>query len=100
MQTLLGQSNRMNLISGAVAGAVAATSVTPADVIKTRLQVGKQKRPVLQILRDVVREGGLAALFTGIVPRLARIPVYTAVTLATFDLIKSEFLRGVTVSVV
>ncbi len=94
MKTLLGQSNQMNLISGAIAGAVAATSVTPADVVKTRLQIAKVKRPVHVIIRDVVREGGVGALFTGIVPRLARIPIYTAVTLATFDWIKNEFLRA------
>lgn len=31
-------------------------------------------------------------LQTGLGPRLARIPVYTAVTLATFDLVKGLFV--------
>lgn len=39
MQLVLGQTHSANLLSGAVASAVAATLVTPADVIKTRLQV-------------------------------------------------------------
>jgi len=89
-------SNAKNLLAGALAGAVAATVVTPADVCKTRLQAARmdpaQKHvTTLQIGREVVREGGVPALFSGLGPRLMRIPMYTAVTLATFDLVKDHF---------
>lgn len=99
-QSLLGMlfnghaawSNAKNLVAGAVAGAVAATSVTPADVIKTRLQArGDKKANAVQVARDLLAEGGFGALFSGLGPRLMRIPMYTAVTLATFDLVKDLF---------
>lgn len=85
MQTLLTAvaarypflSSAKNLLAGAIAGAVAATVVTPADVCKTRLQAARmdptQKHlTTLQIGREVVREGGVPALFSGLGPRLMR----------------------------
>ena len=86
----------LNLLAGAVAGAVAATAVTPFDVIKTRLQAPRgnpvAERPsALRVLRELLAEGGLPELFRGLGPRLMRIPMYTAVTLATFDLVKDCF---------
>lgn len=100
MQSLLGVlfaqhaawSNAKNLLAGAFAGAVAATAVTPADVVKTRLQArGSEKTNAVQIMRDLLAEGGVGALFSGLAPRLMRIPMYTAVTLATFDFVKDVF---------
>ena len=38
-----------------------------------------------------VAEGGVGALFRGLGPRLLRIPIYTAITLATFDFVKDAF---------
>ena len=85
-------SGARNLAAGAVAGAVAATAVTPADVVKTRLQArsGGQNNAI-QVVRDLLAEGGIPALFSGLGPRLMRIPVYTAITLATFDFVKDLF---------
>ena len=86
-------SNVLNLAAGAVAGACAATAVTPVDVIKTRMQSASDERnaSARQISRQLFAEGGLAAFFRGLGPRLMRIPMYTAVTLATFDFVKSFF---------
>ena len=95
-----------NLMAGALAGGVAATAVTPADVIKTRLQVAsggsddgvsgahRQRLGSWSIARPVLTEHGVLGLFRGIGPRLARIPLYTAVTLATFELLKDIFLAS------
>ena len=88
-------SQTINLLAGAVAGAVAATSVTPADVIKTRMQVEQgTKATVFSVGKDLLAEGGLPAFFRGLGPRLARIPMYTSITLATFDFVKDAFLRS------
>lgn len=93
-----------NLLAGAAAGAVSATAVTPADVIKTRLQLvngasrkaGAPTMPrtsALGVVREILAERGVFGLFDGIGPRLARIPIYTSITLATFEGIKNFFLR-------
>jgi len=87
-------TNVVNLIAGAVAGAVAATVVTPADVIKTRLQIASkssEKPSIWVICQELISDGGIPALFRGLGPRLLRIPVYTAITLATFDMVKDFF---------
>lgn len=98
MQSLLVATipnvNVANLLAGAVAGGVAATAVTPADVIKTRLQTTARKAKdatALTIGRELLVEDGAMALFRGLGPRLLRIPVYTAITLATFDFVKAFF---------
>ena len=71
-------SNAKNLLAGAVAGAIAAILVTPADVCKTRLQAARIEDPTkkhvttLQVGREVVQEGGVLALFSGLGPRLMR----------------------------
>ena len=41
--------------------------------------------------RELIAEGGVPALFRGLGPRLMRIPIYTAITLATFDFVKDVF---------
>lgn len=89
--TFGGLLSAPNLVAGAIAGAVAATMVTPADVIKTRLQVCGGQSSALRVAHSLVAEGGLPALFRGLGPRLARIPIYTAISLATFDAIKDFF---------
>ena len=76
---------------------VVAPAVTPADVIKTRLQAQPAGKPFrstnpLVVGRELIADEGVLALFKGIVPRLARIPLYTAITLATFELIKTMFV--------
>ena len=86
-----GLEGAKNLIAGAIAGAVAAVAVTPVDCVKTQMQSRPHNPGALPLARAMYKEGGIGALFTGITPRLARIPLYTAVTLATFELIKSSF---------
>lgn len=85
----------INLAAGALAGAVAATAVTPMDVIKTRLQVDNNKDATpLTVGGQILAEEGAFGFFRGIGPRLARIPVYTSITLATFDFVKDFFLHA------
>lgn len=90
----LSQSSR-NLLAGAAAGALGCAIVTPADLIKTRLQVARgDANGFVGIAREILAEEGASGLFRGLGLRLARIPFYTAITLATFDGIKDAFLRA------
>ena len=52
-----------------------------------------RERPTsaLAIGKALLGEGGVGALFRGLGPRLLRIPIYTAITLATFDFVKDAF---------
>ena len=59
-------------LSGAFAGATAAGLVTPADVVKTRVQVENSRyTSIPQCAATVLREEGIAAFWKGVVPRMA-----------------------------
>jgi len=67
------------LASGLVAGTLATVLTHPSDTIKTRqqafpdLKTHPQYRTVLSTARHVVGEGGVGALFAGLLPRAFRI---------------------------
>jgi hypothetical protein len=59
-------------MSGALAGATAAGLVTPADVVKTRVQVENSRyTSIPQCAATVLKEEGIAAFWKGVVPRMA-----------------------------
>jgi hypothetical protein len=66
-------------LSGAFAGATAAGLVTPADVVKTRVQVENSRyTSIPQCAATVLREEGIAAFWKGVVPRMAvQVPTTT-----------------------
>jgi len=84
------------LLSGAGSGAVAAFLVTPADVIKTRLQVmAKQNQTTYNGLTDaaikITREEGFKALFKGGPARVCRSSPQFGVTLYIYELLQNTF---------
>jgi hypothetical protein len=89
---VLWLENTKNLIAGGIAGAAAAIAVTPADCVKTQMQAQPNNPGAIPVSRELFNQGGIGAFFSGITPRLARIPLYTAVTLATFEFIKGSFV--------
>ncbi|KAI8597967.1 mitochondrial carrier domain-containing protein [Dissophora ornata] len=77
--------------AGLVAGVVGASAVTPADVIKTRLQVARKPgEPVYKGIADcfqhIVRNEGVSALFKGVVPRSLIVAPMFAIALAVYEL--------------
>lgn len=72
--------------AGAIAGSVSAGSVTPFDVIKTRLQKeGNQFKGIMDAARGIYREEGLAAFRRGLEPRmLVQAPLF-GITLFAFE---------------
>ncbi|KAF8980049.1 hypothetical protein BGZ46_004677 [Entomortierella lignicola] len=77
--------------AGLAAGVVAASAVTPADVIKTRLQVAtKPGEPVFRGIADcfqhILRNEGPAALFKGVVPRSLIVAPMFSIALFVYEL--------------
>ncbi|MEQ2254961.1 hypothetical protein ILYODFUR_008973, partial [Ilyodon furcidens] len=84
------------LTAGAIAGIPAASLVTPADVIKTRLQVAARAGQttysgVVDCFRKILREEGFSALWKGAGARMCRSSPQFGVTLVTYELLQRWF---------
>ncbi|XP_028662134.1 calcium-binding mitochondrial carrier protein Aralar1 isoform X2 [Erpetoichthys calabaricus] len=81
------------LTAGAIAGVPAASLVTPADVIKTRLQVAARAGQttysgVIDCFRKILREEGHRAFWKGAGARVFRSSPQFGVTLVTYELLQ------------
>jgi solute carrier family 25 aspartate/glutamate transporter 12/13 len=81
------------LLSGALAGMPAAYLCTPADVIKTRLQVAARKGQqtysgIADAFQKILREEGPTAFFKGGVARVLRSSPQFGITLLSYELIR------------
>lgn len=84
------------LVSGAMAGAPSAFFTTPADVIKTRLQVEAKKgeikyRGIIHAFGTILKEEGFTAFFKGSLARVFRSSPQFGFTLASYELLQSMF---------
>ncbi|XP_026321987.1 calcium-binding mitochondrial carrier protein Aralar1 isoform X2 [Hyposmocoma kahamanoa] len=84
------------LASGAIAGVPAASLVTPADVIKTRLQVVARTgqttyNGVIDATRKIYAEEGARAFWKGATARVFRSSPQFGVTLVTYEILQRLF---------
>ncbi|XP_062258353.1 electrogenic aspartate/glutamate antiporter SLC25A12, mitochondrial-like [Platichthys flesus] len=84
------------LTAGAIAGVPAASLVTPADVIKTRLQVAARAgqtsyNGVIDCFGKILKEEGFRALWKGAGARVLRSSPQFGVTLVTYELLQRWF---------
>ncbi|GFG37016.1 hypothetical protein Cfor_05724 [Coptotermes formosanus] len=84
------------LLAGAIAGVPAASLVTPADVIKTRLQVVARAGQttysgVIDAAKKIYREEGLRAFWKGATARVFRSSPQFGVTLLTYEILQRLF---------
>ncbi|XP_031635334.1 calcium-binding mitochondrial carrier protein Aralar1-like isoform X1 [Contarinia nasturtii] len=84
------------LAAGAIAGIPAASLVTPADVIKTRLQVAARQGQttysgVMDAASKIMREEGPRAFWKGTMARVFRSSPQFGVTLVTYELLQRMF---------
>ncbi|XP_043921862.1 calcium-binding mitochondrial carrier protein Aralar2 isoform X2 [Protopterus annectens] len=92
-----GQVSAGNLLlAGAIAGMPAASLVTPADVIKTRLQVAARAGQttysgVIDCFIKILREEGPRAFWKGAGARVFRSSPQFGVTLVTYELLQRWF---------
>ncbi|KAF0683575.1 Aste57867_24432 [Aphanomyces stellatus] len=78
------------VFAGCAAGATAAGTVTPADVVKTKRQMkGATYTGTIDCFQKVYAEGGMSALFKGAGPRMmVQAPLF-GITLLAFELQKA-----------
>ncbi|KAM6070785.1 electrogenic aspartate/glutamate antiporter SLC25A12, mitochondrial isoform 2-T2 [Chlamydotis macqueenii] len=92
-----GHVGGLNLLAaGAIAGVPAASLVTPADVIKTRLQVAARAGQttysgVIDCFGKILREEGPSAFWKGAGARVFRSSPQFGVTLVTYELLQRWF---------
>ncbi|KAL2068884.1 hypothetical protein VTL71DRAFT_15222 [Oculimacula yallundae] len=70
---------------GSAAGAVAAATTTPLDVLKTRMMLAKEKTAVVPLLKQILRDSGPRAFFAGIGPRILWISAGGAIFLGSYQ---------------
>lgn len=72
-------------VSGSIAGAVAAATTTPLDVLKTRLMLSHKSVPVWELARSIYKEEGFRVFFSGIGPRTMWISAGGAIFLGMYE---------------
>lgn len=78
-------SGTESALFGSVAGAVAASTTTPLDVLKTRVMLSEKKVSVGQVFGQMVREEGVRPFFAGVVPRVTWISIGGAIFLGSYQ---------------
>ncbi|KAI8626446.1 mitochondrial carrier domain-containing protein [Xylariaceae sp. FL1651] len=85
-------------INGGISGMVATTVIQPVDMIKVRLQLAGEgvatgpKPTPITVTRDILAQGKVLDLYTGLSAGLLRQAVYTTARLGFFD----TFMKGLT----
>eukprot|EP01028_Stygiella_incarcerata_P002362 TRINITY_DN1441_c0_g1_i1.p1 TRINITY_DN1441_c0_g1~~TRINITY_DN1441_c0_g1_i1.p1 ORF type:complete len:167 (+),score=42.70 TRINITY_DN1441_c0_g1_i1:289-789(+) len=90
-----------NFAAGMIGGSIASWLTTPADVLKTRLQIqrreangpaGKKLPGLAATFLDVVRNEGVRSLFKGSAPRVLRSAPQYGVMLLTYEVMKKVLI--------
>ncbi|KAG0720909.1 Solute carrier family 25 member 40 [Chionoecetes opilio] len=97
-------SFQFTLVAGAVSGGIAGTLTLPLDVIKTHRQIEigeemfsesvnavKGSQSTLVMLQYIYRQQGVRGLFSGLVPRMAKVMPACAVMISTYEYAKKFF---------
>ncbi|KAI0220034.1 Solute carrier family 25 member 40 [Lamellibrachia satsuma] len=93
---------RDSFVAGALSGAFAAVVTLPFDVVKTHKQIAlgetelnkSKPQPAVSTFRaltQVYRKQGISALFSGVVPRVAKVAPACAIMISTFEYSKVAF---------
>lgn len=86
-----------NFTSGAIAGGISAIVTLPFDVAKTRMQMnidrsaGTKPPGVSTVMRNIVATQGVSGLFTGVLPRVAKVAPACAIMIGTYEWMKDVF---------
>lgn len=83
------------ILSGVTSGAIAITIAQPTDVVKVRMQAksGTKYHSSLHAYRTIYRMEGMAGLWSGLGPNVARNSIVNAAELVCYDTIKDLLMR-------
>lgn len=97
---LKGSSNKElasweRFIAGAMAGAIAQTSIYPLEVMKTRLALGTtgQYKGISDCAVQLFKQNGIKAFYRGYVPNLLGILPYAGIDLTVYESLKKLYIR-------
>ncbi|KAA8494250.1 putative S-adenosylmethionine carrier 2, chloroplastic [Porphyridium purpureum] len=90
--------DRQNLLLASFSGMLAAMIMTPIDVAKTRIMTQRAGEAVkysglVNTIRIVMQEEGVAALFKGTIPRVMYLAPLAGITLSVYEAISKQILR-------
>eukprot|EP00835_Amoeboradix_gromovi_P006856 NODE_916_length_3098_cov_0.162721.p1 type:complete len:281 gc:universal NODE_916_length_3098_cov_0.162721:1335-2177(+) len=74
-----------NFWYGCLSGTVAATLTIPFDVAKTRRQVSHDSIYMIPLMRQMVKQEGIMVLFSGLLPRIAKVAPACGIMIATYE---------------
>lgn len=83
-------STPKRLLAGACAGMAATMATYPLDSLRLRMAVDASVKTLPQAGRAILKAGGPAAFWQGVVPALVGIAPYMALELCAFDVMKAQ----------
>ena len=97
-----GDGIGVKIAAGLLSGAIGITVASPTDLVKVRMQsegrlppgVAKKYPSAFSAYGIIVKQEGLAALWTGLGPNIARNAIINAAELASYDQIKQSLLES------
>jgi hypothetical protein len=87
----------VNALNGALAGSFAGFTVTPFDVVKTKLMTYSVKHETpstIKVLKVVLAEDGVRGLYRGAAMRMIYLGVGGSAFFGIYEKVKSTFLAG------
>jgi len=82
-------------LASLVSGSIAGTITMPADVIKTRFQLGLGETGIkmtgIQVIKEIMSSQGYRGFFNGLTPRLIKVPPACAIMMSSYEYCKNYF---------
>jgi len=79
------------LLTGALAGATAASVTHPLDVMRVRLAVQSELKGFKDCFRSIIAADGIRGLYKGYTPTIMSLAPFIAINFSTFDYLKTTF---------
>ena len=80
-------------VCGIVAGCVATIIVQPADVLKTEMQLSQDRVSQRSVARTVYRDRGLQGFYVGLIPRIIRKSLMSALAWTVYERVSERMLK-------